>query len=202
MGKIERASGLHFGPPRRSVLLVGQAPGADGDPRPLTGTMGKRLGELAGLHLAKDALSAAGLPRDEFIGTLFDRANVLDYYPGRLAESKGDQFPLAHARTAAAFMWPAIAEHYDRTLFCGKAVWDVFRTCQAGLDVSERRREWMSVQALEWVDGRRYGIHGEVAWMPHTSGIVTWWNDVQNRLRAESFMACLTVYALGRTAAA
>jgi hypothetical protein len=156
--------------------------------------MGVKLARLAGLQAVSRDLRHLGLEEEEFIGAIWDRANVLDYFPGK--NGKGDAFPLGHAREAAAFMWPSLAE-YDRVLFCAKGVWDVFRSCPAGRDVSERRRDWMGVQALTWVRGARHGLRGEVAWMPHTSGIVTWWNARQNQLRAADFMMDLTFYTVG-----
>lgn len=167
--------------PTRKVLLVGQAPGADEDLRPLTGTMGRRLAELAGYKDVSD---------DETIGRWFSRANVLDFYPGRAPGDKGHNWPIGHARVTAANMWPRLLD-YQRILFCGRAVFDAFRSCSYG-DVNTRRKAWLHQEPLTWYtqfpdpDG-----HREFAWMPHTSMIVPWWNDETNVLRAAAFLTDL-----------
>jgi hypothetical protein len=113
---------------------------------------------------------------------MFDRANVLDRYPGRHAGQKGHAFPRAEARQAATEAWPWVSE-YERVLFVGRAVWDSFAVVD---DDKEAARRWRSVRAFTWT-----GEWPSVAWMPHTSGIVTWWNEPKNRSRAEKFLRAL-----------
>lgn len=182
MGEIVPAR-LHV--PRR-VLLVGQAPGADGDVRPLTGTMGLRLAELAGLT---EVAGTEDVPRDEWIGLWFDRANVLDHYPGR--KGKGHAFPPGAAFGAAANMWDRTRDH-DRVLYCGKAVFDAFRRVSKLSAGSEYARD---VEMLRWHEDRARGQL--YAWMPHTSMIVPWWNDPANVRRASDFLRDLHAWTLG-----
>jgi hypothetical protein len=161
--------------PARRVILIGQAPGSDGDTRPLTGTMGFKLAGLAGY---------TPVPDDEAVGRWWDRANVLDYYPGP-ADGKGHSFPTGYARIAAGAMWPRLT--YDRVLFCGKAVLEAFRMAEWG-DTDRRRKDWRGQPELLWFpdrDGRQF------AWLPHTSGIVPWWNDPRNERRAAEFLRLL-----------
>lgn len=202
------------------VLLVGQAPGADGDVRPLTGTMGLTLARLAGL----DGRFPERDPDDQ-LGVLFDRANVLDEFPGR-GSGKGHEFPTVEARAAAAEMWPLLLG-YERVLFCGRAVINAFRLAPWG--DSLERTSWRTRRSFSWfwdsgvcmeehapdttsVIGA--GVRGlactphtrsyaaayalRLAWMPHTSGIVTWWNDAGNRRRAGRFLRELAKVADGR----
>lgn len=175
MGDIVRA----LRPRERRVLLVGQAPGADGDVRPLTGIMGVRLAELMGV------CGTPGVPDDEAIGVWFDRANVLDFYPGR--SGKGHAFPVGAARIAAELMLPEV-KRYDRVVFCGKAVFEAFRTCGTGDESARRRKEWRGWPMLTWHHLDRTGLAGSWAWMPHTSMIVTWWNDRENVEAAQAFL--------------
>ena len=65
-------------PPERGTrpLLIGQAPGPNTDPGvPLSGASGRRLAALCGLGL------------DEFLA-LFDRANLLPEFPGKLGKGE------------------------------------------------------------------------------------------------------------------
>jgi uracil-DNA glycosylase len=163
--------------PERKVLLVGQAPGADGDLRPLTGTMGLRLAEMAGYDPADG---------DEAIGRWFSRANVLDYFPGKDETGKGHLFPIGHGRVAAAKMWPSLRD-YERVLFCGRAVFECFRTCAYG-DVNEWRKAWKDCEPLTWHDEFPSRPRLVFARMPHTSMVVPWWNDEANVLRASEFL--------------
>lgn len=69
------------------MIVVGQAPGPNTDPRePLSGMTGRRL----------DALCRAP----------HDRVNLLGRWPGRAG--KGDAFPMALARPVARSMAPAL----------------------------------------------------------------------------------------------
>lgn len=169
---------------RHRVLLIGQAPGADGDTRPLTGTMGLDLAVLAGLHdRSLDARAArCGLDRDERIGLWFDRANVLDFYPGR-GNGKGHAFPLGHAAAAASLMVP-LMEEYDRVLYCGKAVYDAFRRAR-GREIER------NLDKLVWYMDLHTSGSGAgqlFAWMPHTSKVNPWWNDAANVHAASAFL--------------
>lgn len=174
------------------ALLVGQAPGADGDVRPLTGTMGARLADLAGLHLPGPR-GYEMTQKDELVGLWADRANVLDRYPGR--KGKGHDFPRAEARRAAADMTPLVLE-YDLVLFCGRAVADVFAPSMIG------RARWRDREMLTWHPWDRPDSLACWAWMPHTSMILPWWNDQRNVWHASKFLTELFVglrYANGES---
>lgn len=88
----------------------------------------------------------------------FDVVNLLPSYPGR-ASGKGDRFPLAEARAAAA----KLEEHapHDRVVLLGRAVCKAFGLRLAPLeDRVERGRRWLHV--------------------PHPSGVNLWWNEEAN----------------------
>lgn len=185
----------------RAVLLVGQAPGADGDVRPLTGTMGERLADLAALP-QEPPRGWKNLPRDEHVGLYAARANVLDVYPGR--RGKGHDFPLGHARIAAKAMWPQVVA-YDRVLFCGKAVKQAFKDELCGpRDHAMRRsarREFDAAPMFAWfatTDERNHCGAFAWAWMPHTSLVNPWWNDERNVEAASRFLTDLFAWARGR----
>lgn len=181
-----------------AVLLVGQAPGADGDLRPLTGTMGVRLADLAGLVIAKPEDETVRqmmlhAEREDLIGLFFDRANVLDFFPGK--QGKGHAFPIGHARVAAHAMWPRLLE-YDRVLFCGRQVYDVFRTCQYD-GVNLRKKEWRWLEPYRWHGHReRDGRTMEFAHMHHVSMVVPWWNDLANVDQARRFLTALADWTI------
>jgi len=69
------------------VVLIGQAPGKDGNPSvPLVGRPTRFLSKISGVK-EEDILSAT------------ERMNVLDFFPGK--NGKGDRFPMPEAREAA-----------------------------------------------------------------------------------------------------
>lgn len=172
----------------RNVLLVGQAPGADGDLRPLTGTMGVRLAQLAGVD-GVGPRGAETTPLDRRIGIWFDRANVLDYYPGR--DGKGHAFPPGAATAAADLMFDVL-DSYDRVLFCGKAVYDAFRRVSRQRDKDPWPRD---ADKFRWYSDT---WTTSFAWMPHTSMIVPWWNDAANVKLAETFLRDLVAWTRDR----
>lgn len=188
-----------------NVLLVGQAPGADGDVRPLTGTMGVRLADLMGVDAAvvvpaSTSRPPSTTPKDEIVGLFFDRANVLDFYPGR--SGKGHAFPLGHARLAAQEMWPKVLE-YERVVFCGKAVKDSFIDTMTGTRDHPLRRSYRKAfreaEMLTWyAHATKLNDTGAFlwAWMPHTSMIVPWWNDPANVELARRFLTDLANWTI------
>lgn len=141
-------------------ILIGQAPSRTSDPN----------NPLSAAPLANRLAALLGVSVDEYLN-VFDRANVLDYWPGR--GTKGDLFPLAEARVAAELMK---AKLKDRdVIFLGKKVAEAFRF---GFDY------------LEWV----CFCGGRAAVLPHPSGIVRWWNSPQNVRLAESFLKSAVVW--------
>lgn len=95
---------------RGRVVLVGEAPGAKGDPlKPLEGRPGLVLCKLAGWE------------RDvNYIRTKFRVLNVLDAYPGA-ASGKGTVWPLMESREAAARLLPGLRRSKGAVLL-GKRV--------------------------------------------------------------------------------
>ena len=71
------------------TLLIGQAPGRNGDPGTplLGGKVGSKLIELLGID-------------ERLYRERFDRVNVLDYWPGK--SGKGDKFPFREAQKIAS----------------------------------------------------------------------------------------------------
>jgi hypothetical protein len=132
------------------VYLVGQAPSRTSDPsRPLAGRPCAFLGSLVGLDA--DAFRRR-----------FRCLNLLQAFPGKAG--KGDAFPIAPARSAAAQV------RGRRLLLLGRNVARAFGHADAPLLRWERR-------------GGRL-----VAVLPHPSGINVWWNEPRNRRAARRFL--------------
>jgi uracil-DNA glycosylase len=141
------------------VTVVGQAPGPNTDHRePLSGASGRRLAALCGVTLA------------EFLA-LFDRANLLDRWPG--PKAKGDRFDASEARMAACQFTPRLRRR--RTVLLGRAVARAFHLHGRPM--------------FEWLD--EVGDGALVALAPHPSGISRWWNEPANARRARRFWRAL-----------
>lgn len=131
------------------ALVVGQAPSRDTDGRqPFSGRSGANLASLLGVT-----------QRD--LARTVDLVNLLPRWPGKAG--KGDAFPAAEARAAAA-MLAAVAPH-DRVVLCGAAVVRAF-----GLRIDPLERVTRSGRVL---------LH-----LPHPSGVNRWWNDEANMAAA------------------
>lgn len=75
-------------------LILGEAPGRNGDPdRPLSGAAGKRLALMAGFH------------HWEELDEAFELMNLLYEYPGESTRGGGARFPGDEARQAQAALW-------------------------------------------------------------------------------------------------
>jgi uracil-DNA glycosylase len=143
------------------VMLLGQAPGPNTDPRrPLSGASGARLARLLGV----DDLTA-----------VFALGNLLGRFPGASPGQRGDAFPLARARRAAGRFRPA--GDVGLVVFVGKNVARAF----GRLDLDYFARDEHSF-------GRRVL---EVTTIPHPSGISHWWNEPANVRRARRFLRAL-----------
>lgn len=142
------------------AIIVGQAPSRSSDPdRPLDGTSGRRLANLLGLTV------------DEMMQR-FKCINLIDFYPGRSPEGKGDNFPRDEARVAAQKLSITLSGH--RVICLGREVARAF-----GLHNSP------------WMKWRR--VQGPVAEMwaaafPHPSGVNKWWRDEDNEKRAGEWL--------------
>lgn len=134
---------------------MGQAPARSAAGKvAFLGDSGRRLAKIAGVTLP------------ELLDRV-DTSNLLARWPGRLA--KGDAFPLAEARRAAAEL--AAKEDPSRAfLLAGSNVARAFGVSHLGF--------------LRWglLGGRR------VAVIPHPSGVSRWWNDARNMARARAFL--------------
>ncbi len=153
-----------------NALIVGQAPAKNDDPlRPLCGKSGRRIAEMMG-----DFPNLIPTHHDIMMAT-FDRANLLDYWPGS-ASGKGDKFPMDEARREAAALWDHCLGfttcRYDWLLLLGRNVQRAFRQ-------SDPWMEWrlMMPQALQ------------IAALPHPSGVNHWWNDETNTALAAEFLS-------------
>jgi hypothetical protein len=95
-------------------------------------------------------------------------------------------------------MWPAVRQ-YDRVLFCGKAVFEAFR--MGPITDRDTRRDLAHLPMLTWRECDEE-VPPTVAWMPHTSMIIPWWNDLSNRIAASKFLRDLWVWTSERRLAA
>ncbi len=141
-------------------LLVGQAapqPRPGSHCMPLfpypVGCAGERLHRMSGWDL-----------RDYF--KWWDRVNTIAWFPGRAASGKGDAFPASVARGQASQRMAEFHMSSRVCLFVGRANASAYPWA-GGLP-----------DAMEW---QRQGGGGQWAWFPHTSGIVTFWNEARNR---------------------
>mgnify|MGYP001563845977 CR=1 FL=1 len=154
----------------RRILLIGQAPGPTGPPpgRPLVGgKSGTFLQDLAGCPTLREYIKQ------------FETRNVLDKYPGRSADGKGDRFPIREARAAAEAMTPTLKGR--RVIFVGHAVMAVFG-----------HAKWLS--AFEWRVERHDPVEDALieplydwAWVPHPSPVNRVWNYPETVEKAKAF---------------
>jgi len=145
------------------VLFVGQAPSSKSSAaEPFDGMAGSALAKLIGVS------------RDDFLGA-FDRVNLFDRYPGRKPNArKGDAFDVAAATESAAKIAAGLT--HRRVVLVGLGVARAFGLKRPRL--------------FEWFD---YGYDLEFrsvqfAVIPHTSGIVLFWNDQRNKRKARRFL--------------
>ena len=171
-GRLRRAN-----PHAPRGLLVGQAAPANGGSHPLLpfprNCAGERLFRMSGWSLV------------DYLAWL-DRFNTIATFPGSAASGKGDAFPLGIARDCAQQhfserrMWSRVC------LFVGKANAGCY-----GWDAPALPEPFT-------LHPQRGGGHW--AWVPHTSGLVPFWNDPANRARtAETFTALMQkIFASGQ----
>lgn len=143
----------------RKPLIIGQAPGPNTDPAvPLGGRSGQRLAELCGLDL------------DVFLRA-FERVNLLESYPGKAGNGKGDAFPIGSAREKAIDILLRYELHERMTIMLGDNVCRTF-----GLAF-----------AMPCYFYRSKVMDAAVAFCPHPSGICRWWNEPANVKKARRF---------------
>ncbi len=124
------------------------------------GKIRRPLGALSNASGEKIA-EMAGIDFADFLR--FERVNLLTEFPG--SASKGEFFPASQARAAAK----GIRFGGRKVLVVGLAVARAVGANPKPLSVTFRER------CEFWV-------------IPHTSGIVLWWNDLENALSAERFL--------------
>lgn len=139
------------------IVLIGQAPGRNGDPSdPLGGKIGRRLAKLAGVSI-------------EEYEDRTERMNMFDEWPGKAG--KGDAWDKEAARDRAAEILPELEDR--RILFVGRNVAAAFG--------------FGKIPWLKWIRDDESDM--EVAVIPHPSGIVTWWNEGNNKRAAAEFLS-------------
>jgi len=129
------------------TILYGQAPSR------------RSGGKIAFVGAPNGTLLAelAGVPADTF-HELVDCRNLLTEYPGR-SGPKGDDFPMAKARSAAAIERGTWGAH-DVVLFAGRSVASAFR-----------------FGTLDWFEWTRAQDGQLVVLIPHPSRVNHMWND-------------------------
>lgn len=161
-------------------VLVGEAPGQHGDPdKPLTGFVGRRLAELAGLWFPGQ------------YARNFGRVNLLDEWPGA-AVGGGSQFPheagVAAADELLAFCATKCPAGTVKLVLLGRRVARAF-----GVAAEAQWFGW-HVLALPGADGSAspsstWTALGYV--FPHPSQTSLYWNERANVEAARSFLAGL-----------
>jgi uracil-DNA glycosylase len=150
------AVAVRFVRPAPRVLLIGQGPSRR---RP----RGARAfdGPGAGAHLAK----LAGVPQAELLRRV-RAVNLLKTWRGKAG--KGDRFPMAAARRAAAKLYSSKLYHEaDVVVFVGDAVARAFGVGR------------LKPCGIYW---------GWAAKLPHPSGVNRWYNEQANRDLASRFL--------------
>ena len=150
MGKTYRRLKL------KQAIFVGQAPGFDGQKKPLIGRSGKRLEMLCGLSGGQ-------------MDSLFDKTNIFKEFPGRQCHPlKGDMFNIKKARVLAQKMK---FDNYRLVVFLGLNVAKSF-------DFIRRPRLFKQFYMTKH-DKLSIGIV-----LPHPSGVSHYWNTKENREKA------------------
>ncbi len=144
-------------------VLIGAAPGRHPRHDPDKHALFPHPPNCAGARLRK----MMGLSLGQYCS--IERCNVFREYPGPASGGKGDAFPMARARELAEAMWPDL---YGRTIMLVRqGVARAFRMWPCDLLTWEHKKAW------------------SICVMPHPSGRNRWWNDPENRARAEEFLA-------------
>lgn len=149
-------------------VLVGEAPGPTGDPsKPLTGRVGRRLAELAGV-----AFPAAFIRR-------FGRVNLLDSWPG--ADAGGGSLFDAEGGARAAEALLRVVTRSTRLVLLGRRVAAAFAL----------------PDDMEWFRWSRLAAAPAplVVVAPHPSASSRWWNEPANVEAARLFFEALAATA-------
>jgi hypothetical protein len=114
-------------------------------------------------------------------GGRLERTNLLWEWPG--ASGRGSHFPKAEGAAAADDLLGDLGQ-LGRT---GRGLILVGTRVATAFGLKRSDYEW-----LTWIEYRKHPM----AVMPHTSGLVTWWNDADNRARAQAFFNVALAYTL------
>lgn len=154
--------------PGSEILLVGQSCAQGQDPR-------SPLSPYGGANQTGPRLCAMlGMPETTYL-VAFDRANVINRWPGRATRGEGPRFPVSEARDG----WRALTRllwHRHVVLF-GQPI------ARIAFDGGEPP-ELFTWTPLEVAPGRT--VH--VAVCPHPSTRNRWWLDAANRAAGEAFV--------------
>lgn len=132
------------------------------------------IGEAPGPAGAGPPLDGAiGARIAEYAGVTVDEYRAMTYRANLLAAWPGDAWPAAVAQASAEAMLHLMME--QRTILLGQRVAVAFGLRLAPL---------MTWRPL--VDD--HPAYGEVAILPHPSGLNRWWNDPENRAAARRFL--------------
>jgi hypothetical protein len=160
-----------------ATVLVGQAPNGstDGPSRPLTGTSGRRIAELAGL----------GYPH-EYVRR-FGRINLIETFPGYRengnGDGEGDAFPIVEARAGARRIVEEVVRGGggNELVLLGRGVTRAFRWEPSSWF------EETELAVLAKVDGSPTTHSLRLSVAPHPSGLNRYWNEEENRRLASEF---------------
>lgn len=158
------------------ILLVGEAPNK-------TAFLGESEGAAA-LEIPRLA-DLCGITMDAFRG-LFWRTNLLQEWPGRAEDGKGDLFPRALAVEGAR----RIKEDARTRKVFTKVVLLGRRTQDAFVDTRGRRpTEWFEEEGivLPPCEASLKERDLSIVTTPHPSGTSSWWNDTANVKKARLF---------------
>lgn len=137
------------------VAVIGEAPSKFMKERNITLPL-----VLAGAELAK----MGGIQWPGEWNEVVDAFNVLDEFPGRQEDGKGDKFPFPLATICADRLKVKLGAR-PLVVLLGRRV----------------ERAW-GLQPQQW-----FRVIGSVAVAPHPSHVNRWWNSRLNRLEAEAF---------------
>ena len=151
------------------VLIIGQAPAQKDDrTSPLSGRTGRRLATLMNMDM------------EEF-RTTFDRANLLNRFPGHRVGA-GDAFPIQQATiNAHKLMQNNPPDNYRAVILLGKNVARAF-----------------NLQNPEFFQWDRTHRPFTVV-IPHPSGLNRWWNEKSNQRVARKFLNEMADQYFGET---
>lgn len=174
-GRLEhwspRNSDVIYGPLTAKVLLVGEAPSRELD--------ASRQVHLSLMSPTLASFAGVGFPVEW--ARLFRRTNLLQLWPGRSPLGKGDLFDFHLAADQARRLTEkGVDLKVDLVVLLGRRVeWSFGLT---------KKVDWFSEQC---------GLPWSSVVAPHPSKISRWWNDEENKSRAQVFWRWVASVARG-----